>query len=173
MTDESDEEELSAALVARVLKQIPAPGFSATLYTRGGPFHVDLGWPEGEVEWRGAIGPLRWSAVGLFHVTLDERWMAVSVSMSARVNFDLGLFKASMNVTMSFSAHQVFSEPDKQGSVTPTWTYSMHSRGGMSVEVAGIRFSSSWSFGFRGVSTFGPPLLAAAPAPLLLPFVRD
>lgn len=173
MTDESDEEELSATLVARVLKLLPAPGFSATLSIGGGPFHVDLGWPQGEVEWRGAVGPLRWSAVGLFHLTFDERWMAISVSMSARVDLDLGMLKVSMNVTMGFSAHQVFSEPDERGSVTPTWTFSMHSRGGVSFEVAGVRFSSSWNIGFRGVSAFGPPLLAAAPAPLLLPFVRD
>lgn len=173
MTDESDEEELSAALARRAVEQLSCQFFSATLYIRPGTFYADLGWPPLPEEWRGAVGPLSWSAVGRYHVTFDRQWMAIAVSMSARVELDLGIFKASMTVTMGFNADRSFSEPDERGLVSPVWTFSLHSHGSMSVEIAGIRFSSSWSYGCRGVSTYGPPLLSTAPPLLLLPFVRD
>lgn len=172
MVDGSDDEEAQPALVSLPevkprtwpMLDLDFPSFSITIFTNGG-FRADFGWPTADIQ--PLAEPSSAVVAPVFQckleVVFDSQWTAVSVSMFARIEIDLGALKMSMNATIGFSVKLTSGEP---GAGDAVWSFSLRAHGGVRIEIAGAKFAASWNQAWEGISPYGPPLLAATP-PLL------
>ncbi len=173
MVDGSDDEDAQPALVSQPevkirtwpMLKLKLPSMSFELFIQDSPFQTELGWPTADIP--PLADPSSTVVAPVFQckleIVFDSQWTAVSVSMFARIEVDLGVFKMSMNATIGFSVEMRSGQP---GSGDAVWCFSLRAHGGMRIEIAGAKFTASWNYAWEGISPYGPPPLAATP-PLL------
>lgn len=133
------------------LEKLPTASdfWSITLYVTPSQFWMEFGWPEFDVV-----------------IVRCPKWTSISFSMTAEVKVEtLGL---TLTARFGMSMHAAHGA-DNEG-----WRYTFHAHGSVSWAMAGlIKQTVSWTLTRHGLSPYGPPMIAAAPALLRLPGPSD